>query len=112
MNSNIVFKEYGIIDVTRFDATPENPEVGYVCGGFVTVLSDGRILIHDANEGRKLLEDFRVSDLIRVNTHVNDDDSEYEKETALLKMDKSIRITFTEIEEKERFIEALENLIM
>lgn len=110
MISNVIFQEYGIIDVTRFDATPENPEVGYLCGGIVTVFSDGRIIIHDANEGGEQLEGFRVCDLIRINSNINSFDPDHMTEIALMTRDKSIRISFTDIEVKQRVVEALENL--
>jgi len=110
MISNIIFQEYGIIDVTNFDATPENPEVGYLCGGIVAVFSDGRIKINDANEGGKLLENFHACDLIRMNSNINSFDLDHITEIALMTRDKSIRIAFTDIKEKQRFVEALENL--
>ena len=110
MISNIVFQEYGIIDVTNFDATPENPKLGYMCGGIVAVFSDGRIMIHDANEGGKLLEDFHVCDLIRFNSNINNYDPDHMTEIAMMTSDKSIRIAFPDIEEKQRFVEVMENL--
>ena len=97
MISNIVFQEYGIIDVTNFDATPENPKLGYMCGGIVAAFSDGRIMIHDANEGGKLLEDFHVCDLIRMNTNINSFDPDHMTEVALTTRVKSIRIAFTDL---------------
>ena len=112
MTSNIIFHEYGIIDVTNFDATPENPEVGYLCGGIVVVLSDGRIIINDANEGSKLLEDFHVRDLIRMNSNINSFDPDHITEVALITRDKSIRIVYKDKEEKLRFVEILTNLII
>lgn len=112
MVANIIFQEYGIIDVTNFDATLENPELGYLCGGTVAVFSDGRITIHDANEGNELLEDFHVSDLIRMNSNINSFDPDHLMEVALMTMNKSIRITFTDTEKKQRFVEMLENSIM
>ena len=110
MIANIIFQEYGIIDVTNFDATPENPEVGYLCGGIVAVFSDGKIIINDANEGNELLEEFHVCDLIRMNSNINSFDPDHMTEIALMTRDKSIRIAFTDIKEKQRLVEALENL--
>ena len=110
MDSNIVFQEYGIIDVTNFDATPENPELGYLCGGIVTVLSDGEIVSHNANEGGELLEDFLASDLISVNSNINDFDPECMTEISLMTQDKNIRISFGDTEKKQSFVETLKNL--
>ena len=110
MSSNTVFQEYGIIRVTNFDATPENPDVGYLCGGSILVFSDGRITIHDANEGGGLLEDFYVCDLIRMNSNVNSYDPNHLTEVALMTRKKSIRIAFMDAEKKQRFVAMLENL--
>ena len=109
--ASIIFQEYGIIDVTNFDATPENPEVGYLCGGNVVVNSSGRIIIHDANEGGELLEDFHVGDLIRMNSNINSFDPDHLTEVKLMTMEKSVRIAFMDIEKKDKFVETLENLV-
>lgn len=110
MASNTIFQEYGIINVTNFDATPEKPEVGYLCGGIVAVFSDGRITIQDANEGDAVLESFHVCDLIRMNTNINSYDLDHMTEIALMTQEKSIRITFEDAKMKHRFAETLENL--
>lgn len=104
-NPNLAFQGDGIIDVTRFDATPENPEVGYLCGGTVSVFSDSRIYIHDGDEA---LEMFQICDIIRMNTNINNYDPESMTEVALLLQDRSIRITFLDAEMKRRFIKALQ----
>lgn len=110
MVSNMIFQEYGIIDVTNFDATPENPEVGYLCGGIVAVFSDGRIIIRDANEGGAVLENFHIGDLIRMNTNINSYDPDHMTEIALMTQEKSIRITFEDTKTKYRFAKTLKNL--
>ena len=110
-DSNFLFQEYGIIDVTNFDATPENPDLGYLCGGIVSVFSDGRIQIIDANEGGEELESLHVYDLIRMNANINRYDPERKTEIALMTQEKSIRITFNDTKTKYRFAETLENLI-
>ncbi len=102
-----IFKEYGAIDVTNFDATPENPKMGYLCGGIVSVFSDGRIIIHDANEDGVVLEDFHLCDLMHINTNINNYDPDHLTEIALMIPGKSIRITFEDVKTKDRFAETL-----
>ena len=104
-NIMLLFQSNGIIDVTRFDATPENPEIGYMRGGTVSVYSDGRIHIHDGDEE---LEVFLVRDVIRMNTNINSYDPEHSTEVALLLESRSIRITFPDVNMKRRFAEALQ----
>ena len=110
MISNIIFQEYGVIDVTNFNTASENDEIGYLCGGIVAVYSDGRIIIHDANDGGELLESFHVNDLIRINSNINSFDPDHITEIALMTQDESIRISFNNTEEKQSFSKALENL--
>lgn len=47
--SKLVFRDDGIIDVTHFDSTPENPVIGYMCGGTISAFSDGDIKVHDCD---------------------------------------------------------------
>ena len=110
MLSPPIFQEYGIINVTNFDATPENPDLGYLCGGIVMVFSDGNIRIHDANEGGGELDSFHLRDLIRMNTNINSFDPDHTTEIALLKQEKSIRISFYDAETKNQLAETLRNL--
>ena len=110
MIPNLIFHEYGIIDVTRFDATPENPELGYLCGGIVSLFSNGRIQILDANEGGEELESLHVYDLVCMNTNINSFNPEHLSEIALMMKEKSIRITFNDAETKYQFAETLEKL--
>ena len=109
-DSTPVFNEYGIINVTNFDTTPENPELGYLCGGIVSVFSDGRIQILDANEVGEQLESLHVHDLVRMSTNVNSYDPEHMMEIVLMTQEKSIRITFDDAETKYQFAETLESL--
>lgn len=110
MLSTPIFHEYGIIDVTNFDAIPENLELGYLCGGIVSVFSDGRIQILDANEDREELEYLHVSDFFRMNTNINSYDPDHIAEIALVGQEKSIRVTFNDAETKCRFVDIIEKL--
>ena len=110
MSSDITFQEYGVIDVLNFNASPENPDLGYLCGGIVTVFSDGRIKIYNADKDGELLEDFHVRDLIRVSSNINNFDPEQLTKAALTTRVKQIRIAFKDTEEKYRLAETLGNL--
>lgn len=105
MVSKIVFQDEGIIDVTRFDATPENPEIGYMCGGTIYAFSDGRICIHD---GKKELEEVHINDVCHYNANINSHDPDHQTEIQLMTQTKSIRIAFADLEAKYRLVNALD----
>ena len=79
--SKLVFRDDGIIDVTRFDSTPENPVIGYMCGGTISVFSDEDIKVHDCD---KVLEAFHVKDIVLFNSNINSYDPEHLTEVALI----------------------------
>ena len=110
INATPEFQGFGIIDVTNFTVTRADESMGYLCGGTVSVFSDGKIQIVDAYDEGTVLDSLHVHDLFRMNSNINNYDPSYSNDVSLLTEDKSIRITFNDVETKKRFVEVLKNL--
>ena len=103
-----LFQDSGIIDVTRFDESPEDPEMGYMCSGTIAVLSNGSISIQD---GKKELERITMDDVIRFTTNDIRQSPDDLPEIHLITQTRGIRISFADSGTKNRFLDALDQII-
>lgn len=101
-NSQIVFHEKGIVDVTNFDAKM-GESLGYLTGCTVFELSDGTILICEYENEDVIMETIDAASVIMFNDNINNFDPSHEKEVSVMTKSQDIRIEFESIEVKRRF---------
>ena len=104
----LLFQGRGLVDVTNFGATSPKEPLGYMCGGIVSVFSDGRIEIRSDDEHGKALEAFCVSDVLQTNSNIGNFDPAFITAVSLMTEEMKIRITFRDAEEKSKYVQALQ----
>ena len=112
--SQPLFCESVILHVTNFDVNPpdgqfEHIEIGYLCGGFVSVFSDGSIVTVD--DSGKDTEKLNISDLLWLKTNINSYDQFHSLEISFVTDSKEIEIQFRTQEAKEKCQEILAALL-
>ncbi len=102
LNLEAVFREDVIIDVTNFDAKNADDSLGYMCGGAISIFSDGLILINTVSEE---LEKLHISEICYINF-----DPEHIMEISIVTHSKKIRIMFKDTEMKSKCWETFSRL--
>lgn len=103
VQENFLFHNRGIIDVTYFDAMTPTDVLGYLCGGIIQLLSNGRIIIY-SEEDKTILEDFNLKDVI---SGSKIDNQRHNASVALETNKKVIYIGFQNIEIQREFWDAI-----
>lgn len=109
-----IFQEPVILNVTQFNVEPPNEqfehfETGYLCGGFVSIFSDGSILtVDDSGEDTEKLH---ISDLLWLKRNINNYDPSHDLEIAFETESKEINVCFRSQEAKAKCQEILASLL-
>ena len=91
-----LFHEPIIMHVTNFDVEPPDPfepcEIGYLCGGFISIFSDGSIMtVDDSGEDTEKLH---ISDLLWLKTNINNYDPSHSLEISFVTDSKEVNVSF------------------
>lgn len=110
MNSNFLFHEKGIIDVTDFAAMSPEDSLGYMCGCTIIVSSDGTIRVCEHEDENVILETIAVENIIRFNDNINSYDPSRLTEVSLMTKDHGFHLSFESVKVKKRFADTLKAL--
>ena len=103
-NTELVFHEDAIIDVTYCDAEgPEDP-LGYVCKCKVNVYSNG--IIQVLSKDNEILESIPISNIFMVSS-INKYDPKHEIGVFMVTEDVNIRLVFHSTKQKNKYLNSL-----
>ena len=109
-NSNLLFYEKGVIDVTNFEAMSPEDSLGYMCGCIIIVSSDGTIRVCEYEDENVIMETIVLKNVIRFCDNINNYDPSHLTEVSIMTEDHDFRLSFESVQVKERFVDTLKKL--
>ena len=109
-----IFHEPVILHVTHFDVEPpdephKSVEIGYLCGGFISIFSDGTIItVDDSGEDTEKLH---ISELFWLKTTINNFDPYPSFGMSFVTESKEVIVSFRTPEAKAKCREVLVGLL-
>ena len=108
-----LFHEPVILRVTNFDVEPPDPfepcEIGYLCGGFISIFSDGSVVTVD--DSGKDMEKLHLFDLLWLKTNIDNYDPLHSLELSFVTDNKEVNVGFRNPEAKEKCQEVLASIL-
>lgn len=109
-NSNLLFYEKGIIDVTNFGAMSPEDSLGYMCSCIIIVSSDGTIRVCEYEDENVIMETIVLKNVIRFCDNINNYDPSHRTKVSIMTEDHDFRLSFESVQVKERFVDTLKKL--